>query len=414
MGLRFRAQVGESVLDESVVKSGAASGRRGEGWIQGVSKGVRRNAVFKNVLFATLALEFGLGLQNGIFNNFVVEVVGITPRGLGLVLGIKEIPGLLTAPFTLVSRFLSENFYAGLCLVTAAMGLFLHMGAFGLPALLMATFTLSLGFHLFYPLQSSMVMKCSSVNERAAKIGQIKGVAAASSLGAFAVVLVLANTEMAVSYNYIHLAAGISALFGGLVMLSKGTTREREEPAKQMAFNAQYLSYYVLTFLEGIRADVSVVFAGYLLVEAYKTPVSTMMLLSALSSLIATFTRPIIGQIIDKWGERKSLIFNYSVAAALFCFYAVIKVPAVLYLIYLLDTGFWGFDAALTTYLGKIAPEEALSVECAVGSTIHHISGIAVPLVGGFAWDTLGFPVVFIGGALSALVSLYYSRALSF
>ena len=54
--------------------------------------------------------------------------------------------------------------------------------------------------------------------------------------------------------------------------------------------------------------------------------------------------------------------------------------------------GFWGFDAALTTYLGRRAPEKALSVECAVGSTIHHISGMVVPLVGGYAWDALGFP----------------------
>ena len=42
--------------------------------------------VFRNVMFATAALEFGLGLQRGIFNNFVVEVVGINPAELGFCL----------------------------------------------------------------------------------------------------------------------------------------------------------------------------------------------------------------------------------------------------------------------------------------------------------------------------------------
>ena len=65
--------------------------------------------VFKNVVLATFALEFGLALQRGIFNNFVVEVVGINPSELGFVQGVREIPGLLTAPLAMLSRFFSRK-----------------------------------------------------------------------------------------------------------------------------------------------------------------------------------------------------------------------------------------------------------------------------------------------------------------
>ena len=124
--------------------------------------------------FATAALEFGLGLQRGIFNNFVVEVVGINPAELGFVQGVREIPGLLTAPFAMLARFFSENVYAGLCIIIAAVGLLLHTAVAGFPMLILATLVLSFGFHLFYPVQSSMVVKSCRPSERATRMGLIR------------------------------------------------------------------------------------------------------------------------------------------------------------------------------------------------------------------------------------------------
>ncbi|HHY17414.1 MAG TPA: MFS transporter [Firmicutes bacterium] len=367
--------------------------------------------VFQNVLFATMALEFGHGLQRGIFNNFVVEAVGINPTELGFVQGIREIPGLLTAPLAMLSRYFSENVYAGLCIITAALGLLLHIGVNGVPMLIVATLVLSFGFHLFYPVQSSMVMKSCPLEERATRMGQLNSGAAASSLAAFAVVLLLSRVGGRANYNLIHLIAGVSALVGGIMVLRR-KTGSAGRPATVIDFNVKYMSYYILTFLGGARRHVNATFGGYLLVEIYKTPVSTMVILSAISSLIAIITRPFIGKVIDRWGEQKSLVFNYSLVAGLFCCYAFVKTPLLLYMIYVFDTGLVGFDVAITTHLGKIAPKEVLSAEYAMGSTINHISGIAVPIIGGLVWDAVGAAPVFLGGAAIALMSMLYSRNL--
>ncbi len=367
--------------------------------------------VFKNVLFATMALEFGQGLQRGIFNNFVVEAIGINPAELGFVQGIREIPGLLTAPFAMLSRFFSENVYAGLCIITAAVGLLLHIGVSGVPMLIFATLVLSFGFHLFYPVQSSMVMKSCLPEERATRMGQLNSGAAASSLAAFAVVLLLSRVRGGTNYDLIHLIAGISALIGGIMVLSR-KTGTAGKPKTVIDFNVKYISYYVLTFLGGARRHINATFAGYLLVETYTTPVNTMVVLSAISSMIAIFTRPLIGKVIDKWGEQKSLVFNYSLVAVLFCCYAFVNSPFLLYVIYVLDTGLVGFDVAITTHLGKIAPKEVLSAEYAMGSTINHIAGIAVPIIGGLVWDAIGPAAVFLSGAAVALMSMLYSRTL--
>ena len=367
--------------------------------------------VFRNVMFATAALEFGLGLQRGIFNNFVVEVVGINPAELGFVQGVREIPGLLTAPFAMLARFFSENVYAGLCIIIAAVGLLLHTAVAGFPMLILATLVLSFGFHLFYPVQSSMVVKSCRPSERASRMGLINSVAAASSLVALAFVLLISRPLGNADYDLIHLIAGVSALAGGVMVLRR-KTGATEKPTTVLDFNVKYASYYVLTFLGGARRHVNATFAGYLLVQTYMTPVSTMVLLSAISSLVAIFTRPLIGRLIDRWGEQKSLVLNYSVVIILFSSYAFVNDPLLLYFIYVLDTGLVGFDVAITTHLGKIAPREVLSAEYAMGSTINHISGIAVPMLGGLLWDHVGSRAVFLCGAAIALVSMLYSRKL--
>jgi len=309
----------------------------------------------------------------------------------------------------MLSRFFSENIYAGLCIIIAAVGLLLHIAVSGFPMLILATLVISFGFHLFYPVQSSMVVKSCRPSERASRMGQINSAAAASSLVALAFVLLLSRLSGNTDYDLIHLVAGVSALIGGVIVLRR-RTGATGKPSTVLDFSVNYMSYYVLTFLGGARRHINGTFAGYLLVQTYMTPVSTMVLLSAISSLVAIFTRPFIGRLIDTWGEQKSLVFNYAVVLVLFCSYAFVNNPLLLYFIYILDTGLVGFDVAITTHLGKIAPREVLSAEYAMGSTINHISGIAVPMLGGLLWDYAGSKAVFLCGAAIALVSMLYSR----
>ena len=154
-----------------------------------------RKSTFRSVLNATMGLEFGLGLQRGIFNNFVVETLHIQPDQLGLVQSIREIPGLLTAPLAVVQGFFRENVWAGLCLLITAAGLFLHTMVFSFPMLIVATLVLSTGFHLFYPAQSSIVMKTALPEERATRMGQMNSGAAVASLASFLVVMLVSRSQ---------------------------------------------------------------------------------------------------------------------------------------------------------------------------------------------------------------------------
>lgn len=389
---------------------GVACGQAGNGGEGDLPPETERQTVFRNILGATVALELGQGLQRGIFNNFVVEVVGIQPSQLGLVQGIREVPGLLTAPLAMVSGFFRENTWAGICLLLTAVGLFMHTVALNFPMLILATLVMSTGFHLFYPVQSSIVMKTCLPEERATKVGQMNSAGAAGSLISVAIVIAISR-YWKTDYAFLHTMAAAFTALGGLAIL-KRAMGGKPSGRTSMDLNPRYRSYYVLTFLGGSRRHIAQTFAGYLLVEVYETPVSVMVLLSAISSVVAIITRPLVGKVIDRWGEQKSLVMNYVLVISLFTAYGLVKVPVVLFVIFVLDHELMGFDAAITTYLGRIAPKESLAAAYAMGSTVNHLSGVSVPVLGGFLWDAFGPGVVFASGAAIAALSLIYSRSL--
>ena len=160
--------------------------------------------------------------------------------------------------------------YKRQCIIIAAVGLLLHTAVAGFPMLILATLVLSFGFHLFYPVQSSMVVKLCRPSERASRMGLINSVAAASSLVALAFVLLISRLLGNADYDLIHLIAGVSALAGGVMVLRR-KTGATEKPTTVLDFNVKYASYYVLTFLGGARRHVNATFAGYLLVQTYMT-----------------------------------------------------------------------------------------------------------------------------------------------
>jgi predicted MFS family arabinose efflux permease len=90
--------------------------------------------------------------------------------------------------------------------------------------------------------------------------------------------------------------------------------------------------------------------------------------------------------------------------------YAFVESRQVLYILYCVDNLLFVGGIALTTYLNKIALPEDLKPTLSMGVTWNHVSSVAAPLIGGFAWHFFGYQVIFILGALLALVSLGVSQ----
>jgi hypothetical protein len=48
-----------------------------------------------------------------------------------------------------------------------------------------------------------------------------------------------------------------------------------------------------------------------------------------------------------------------------------------------------------------------------MGVTWNHVSSVSAPLIGGFAWHFFGYQVIFVMGAVIALISLGVSQLIS-
>lgn len=372
----------------------------------------RRSGEFRGIALATLALEFALGVQRGVYPNFVAEVLGLGGDQLGAVESIREIPGLLTVVLGAAAVFFRQSTFTALSLLVAALGLVLYGFTRSFSMLVLATVVVSTGFHLFYPLQSAIILRVASPGERATRLGQVNSLTAAASLLAMGIVLFLTAGLGFRQYSTFFTIAAVAAAAGAALIWARRS--DGGGPMRRpLLFRRQYMSYYVLTFLAGSRRHMYMTFAGFLLVKVYGAPVTVMVVLLAISNVVAILTRPLLGRLIDTWGEQRSLMLNYGMVAVLFLAYALIPVPLILYLVYVLDSAMFGFEIAITSHAGKTARPEEIPSTLAAGGTVNHIAGVLVPASGGLLWAQWGPAATFVGGAVLSVVSLWYSAGLS-
>jgi MFS family permease len=196
-----------------------------------------------------------------------------------------------------------------------------------------------------------------------------------------------------------------------------------------------------MCFLEGWRKQIFLCFAGFLLVKNYGIDLKTMLMLWVIAQAIGYFAAPRIGRLIDRVGERPVLVFYYSTMIAIFAGYLAIPadwtlftlpcgwlspllpeawrqcVPPQLHIgglhilctLFVADSVFFAFNAALTTYVNKIAPPAEHTATLSMGVAMNHVAAVTMPLVGGLLWQHLGYQYAFMMGAVAAIASVIVS-----
>jgi len=360
------------------------------------------------IVLCALFLQFGLGMQRTIISNFASEELGILPEQMGWLESVREIPGLLTFLIVGLTVFVARNILLAASVGLVSIGLMMYAGSSDVSALIMATLVYSVGFHLFFPLQSAQVLAEASAGAKAKKLGQLNSVAALAYLMSMGFVYVTAGI---LSYRQMWMAGAIVTLGGVVTMLLLPRTRAAERP-KGFVIKRRYWLYYVITFFASSRRQIVTMFAIYALVRVYGTPVKTIAALLFVSNVVAVLTRSLCGQWVDRMGEGRAMVISYTAVIGIFLGYAFISVPVILYGLYVLDNFFSGFDVSQSTYLDKICTREDLPPSLALGSTINHITGVTVPIISGYLWASYGHQATFSFGALIAAISLYFALKL--
>ncbi len=364
------------------------------------------NKDFKLLAVATCGVGVFFGIQLTLFNNFIVEQFGIEPHELGTLEALREVPGLLNVLMVALLIRRSPPVMGCVMLVIMGLGLMAYGGVTNVFTLAVVSFFWSIGFHGWLPLGQSMALRFSPAGNKGKWLGQLRSVESIAWLTAIGACLLTFQT---LRYQGLFFLAGAITVLGGIGLMwatRQGTLVEE----KGFVFKRRYGVYYALNFLQGFRKQMFITFAIFALVKVHGMPVETTMILMLINQVLVALTGPLMGQMVDNWGERKMLSASYIGLALVFFGYAVIQDRPTLYVLFCIDNLIFFGGIALTTYIYKITPEEDLKPTLSMGVTMNHIAAVIAPLVGGVAWYYLGYQVIFFSGSALAIISLIVSQ----
>lgn len=360
------------------------------------------NRDLKLVWIALAFQMYGFGVYNATFYNFATETLRIKPTELGMLEAVRELPGFLCVLVAALTMRLMEPLLGSIAFMMMVVGMGAYAWVGSIHTLMIWSFVWSIGLHTWMPLQSSMVLSLAGEGKEGRRLGQTACVGSIGAVGGMVTVMILGH---ALTYGRWFLFGSGAMAIGAVVLFF--VRRDIGYPDKpRFVWKPRYRLYYWLTFLEGCRKQVFFTFAVYSLTKVYHTHLRTIAMLMVINGIVNTIFAPKLGRLIDRIGERRILVVSYTALIFVFIGYAEIKHADVLYVLYCLDNFFYLSTTCLTTYLQKIAEPEDVMPSLSLGVTFNHTAAVIVPLIGGYLWASLGYPVTFYGGAAVVAISL--------
>lgn len=352
---------------------------------------------------AAMPLSFATWLA--LLDNFSIHRAGFTGREIGILQSLREVPGFLAFGVVFLLVFVREQRLAWLSLAllgggTAITGLF--PSAVGL---YVTTVLMSIGFHYYETLQTSLTLQWIDKRAAPAFLGRLIAIGSFSAVCAYALVW-LSFERLQLDYAHVYaIGGGVTLCIALLAGFGFSKVPQRIEQHKHLVLRSRYWLYYALVFMSGARRQIFIVFAGFLMVERFDFAVSSMALLFLANALANIWLAPKIGRLIGRIGERQALLFEYTGLIVIFTAYAFVDNATLAAGLYLADHLFFALAIAIKTYFQKIADPADIASTAGVSFTINHVAAVILPIVFGLLW--LHSPAaVFLSGAATAGISL--------
>jgi predicted MFS family arabinose efflux permease len=359
--------------------------------------------MYRFLMVLTISAAVGLQGWRTLFNNFAVEVGGLEGWQIGVVQGVRELPGFLALLAIYLLRVVREHRLSVLSILCLGLGTGMT-GLFpGFGGILLTTVVMSFGFHYYETTNQSLTLQYFDPARAPVVFGRQRAYAAAANI---AVGLAIFAAAPVATFTQLYLAVG-------LVLAAIACWAWRQNPARpdlplqrrRMVLRRRYWLFYLLTFLSGARRQIFMAFAVFLLVQRFGFTVRDITLLFVVNNAISYATGTWIGRAIVRFGERRMLSIEYASLVFVFLAYAVVESRAAAAALYLLDNFFFNFAIAIRTFFQKMADPRDIAPSMAVGFTINHIAAVALPVAGGALW-MLDYRIPFLAGAGLSLCSL--------
>lgn len=355
------------------------------------------------LLLSTVASQVGMQGWITLISNFGVEAAGLNAFQMGLTHSVRELPGFLSFLVIYLLLVLSEHRAAALSILLLGVGVCLTGYFPTFWGVVFTTLIMSTGFHFFEPLNQSLSLQYFNLDLAPIVLGKLRSAAALANIGAGAAIFCLTGV---LDYRQIFLAVGAVVLALGLWAVFQDPSDKSLPPQrKKMLFRARYWLFYALTFFSGSRRQIFMVFAPFLLVKKFEYSLAAMSVFFVVTNLAAWIANPVIGRMINRFGERTLMSLEYVTAVTVFLVYSFTDSHIAAALAFIVDQITFNFAVCIRTYLQKIADPKDIAPSSAVGFTINHVAAVFIPALGGWLW-TFDYRIPFLAGAALGVVSL--------
>ncbi|KUJ80420.1 hypothetical protein AVO45_05040 [Ruegeria marisrubri] len=370
----------------------------------------RRPVTLLFVMALTMPIAFNS--WNALLNNFVIEAANFDGADIGLLHTVREIPGFLAIGVIAVILFIREQVLAMISLMLLGVATAVTAWFPSLGGLLFVTLFSSIGFHYYETVNQSLQLQWLPKSRAPQILGWLVAAGSAATLVVYGLI-VLTWERFDLSYNTVFMAAGgLTALLALFCLFAYPQFESPHPQTKKLILRRRYWLYYALQFMAGARRQIFVVFAGFMMVEKFGFEVHELTGLYLINLVINMLVAPVLGKAVARFGERRTLIFEYLGLATVFAAYGGVYwfgwgvvLAAILYVI---DHILFALALALKTYFQKIADPADIAPTAAVAFTINHIAAVFLPVLLGLLW-VISPGAVFGLAAMMALVSLMLS-----
>ncbi|KIC43718.1 membrane protein [Ruegeria sp. ANG-S4] len=367
----------------------------------------RRPIALLFVMALTMPIAFNG--WSALLNNFVIEVANFDGADIGLLHTVREIPGFLAVGVIAVIIFVREQVLAMISLIMLGVATAVTAWFPSLGGLLFVTLFSSIGFHYYETVNQSLQLQWLPKDRAPQVLGWLVAMGSAATAVVYGLI-VLTWDRFDLSYNTVFMAVGgVTALLALFCLVAYPQFDSPTPQTKKLILRRRYWLYYALQFMAGARRQIFVVFAGFMMVEKFGFAVHELTSLYLINLVINMAAAPMLGKAVSVFGERRTLIFEYTGLAIVFAAYGGIYwfgwgvlLAAILYVI---DHVLFALALALKTYFQKIADPADIAPTAAVAFTINHIAAVFLPALLGLLW-VISPGAVFGLAAAMALVSL--------
>jgi hypothetical protein len=355
------------------------------------------------------AVPIAFGVWQALLNNFTIQSATFTGVEIGILQSLREIPGFMAFSVVFVLLLIREQTLALVSLLIMGLGTALTGYFPSEVGLYCTTVLMSIGFHYYETVNQSLSLQVFSKGEAPYKMGKMVAIGSASSLVAFSAVWLFIEI-LALEMKTIYLIGGITTiLIATFCWLFFPKFEGKVEQNKKLKLHKRYWLYYALTFMGGARRQIFVVFSGFLMVEKFSFSVSDIALMFLANGLLNILFAPLIGKLINKIGERRTLTIEYVGLIIVFSSYAFVSNPMIAVGLYIIDHLLFSMAIAQKTYFQKIADPKDMAQTAGVAFSINHCAAIVLPALYGLLW--ISSPAwVFLTGAAMAGISLILAR----